>query len=158
MESEVFEIPAPNSILVETFERKPFAPVDTAISIYKETLRLCLKMPKRYTYLILQDVIHLAGEVMDYSKKANSVFAHNAHEQQIRIDFWIYARSSLQALSTRIDRFLEVPGTLNCKDEETGKSKRITRKELLNLLDLIISEQNLLTNQIKEESEKLNNY
>lgn len=71
-------MPAPNSRLIK--ERKPFAPVDTAIELYKKTFRACLKMPKRYTYLCSKDVVEMAGHVMDNAKSANSVFPTNEHD------------------------------------------------------------------------------
>lgn len=117
-------MPAPKSILTE--KPKPYAPVTNAIAIYEKTLHICLKMPKRYTYLILQDVIRLAGEVMDNTKKANSVFAQNLHEAQIRKDYWINARASLQALSSRIDRFIDAPQSLRYRDEHSNHTKGVT--------------------------------
>lgn len=135
-------------------EKRPFAPVDTAITLYKRVLAACLKMPKRYTYLILKDVIDLSGAVMDNAKCANSVFPTNAHEAQIRIDFWIVARAKLQALSSRIDRFLEIPDTLTYHDEQSGKSKGITVHELDEIADLIIEEMALLTSTIESDRER----
>lgn len=114
-------------------------------------------MPKRYTYLLLKDVIELSGKVMDNAKMANSVFPTNQHEAQIRRDYWIHARSCLQALSTRIDRFLEVPTTLTYRDERSGKIKGVSMNELIEIVDLINSEINLLTEQLKSETERYKN-
>ena len=148
-------MPAPKSRLVK--EPKPFAPVDTAIRLYKKVLAVCLKMPRRYTYLLLQDVINLAGEVMDNAKKANSVFPTNPHEAQIRRDYWIYARASLQALSTRIDRFLEVPSTLNYHDERADRTKGVTVNELGEIADLISAEMGLITDALKSDKNRFKN-
>ena len=114
-------------------------------------------MPKRYTYLLLKDVIELAGRVMDYAKMANSVFPTNQHEAQLRRDYWIRARSSLQALSTRIDRFVEVPGTFSYHDNSQHKTKGVKERELVEIADLIISEMNLLTTTLESEKERFEN-
>lgn len=148
-------MPAPKSRLLQ--EKKPFAPVDTAIKLYKKVVEVCAKMPKRYTYLLLQDVLQLAGRVMDNAKGANSVFPTNQHEVQIRRDYWIHARANLQALSTRIDRFMEVPGTLNYHDEKTGRTKGVTLKELEDVADLIISEMALITSALEDEKKRFKN-
>lgn len=145
-------MPAPKSILFE--EKKPFAPVDTTKVLYKKTIDACLKMPKRYTYLLLQDVVHLAGLVMDNAKGANSVFPANQHEVQIRRDYWIHARANLEALSSRIDRFLEIPNTLRYKDEESGRIKGITISELEEIADLINLEKDLLKKTLESEKER----
>ena len=146
---------APKSILAEM--RQPFAPVDKTKVLYKKTLDACLKMPKRYTYLVLQDVIHLAGLVMDNAKAANSIRPRNQHEAQIRRDYWLNARANLQALSSRIDRFLEIPETLRYKDEISGRSKGITVSELCEIADLINEEMGLLTSTLENELQRYKN-
>ena len=145
-------MPAPKSRLIE--ERQPFAPVDTANTLFRKVLKISMKMPKRYTYLLLQDLIHQARKVRDNAKAANAVFATNTHEQQIRIDYWIKTRAELQALSSGIDDFLDMPDTLTYKDQNTGKSKGITVKELEEIADLIVQEMRLLTKQLEKERSK----
>ena len=148
-------MPAPKSRL--RIEERPFAPVDNARKLYAKTLKLCLKMPKRYTYLVLQNVIELAARVRDNAKAANSVFPTNAHEAQIRRDYWIHARAALQSLALAVDSFLDIPDTLQYRDGTTGKTKGITVKELEELADLINREQALLTKQLKDEHERFKN-
>lgn len=148
-------MPAPKSILWQ--KRKPFAAVDLPPKLYKKTVDACLKMPKRYTYLILQDVIQPAGRVMDNTKAANSVFPTNQHEVQIRRDYWIHARADLEALSSRIDRFLEIPETLRYKDEISGRTKGITESELEEIADLIIQERGLITKALESDKERFKN-
>ena len=145
-------MPAPKSILRTSKEKKPFAPVDNASTLYTKVVQLCLKMPKRYTYLILQPVIHVAAEVMEETKKANSVFPQNQREYQIRRNHWIEARASLQALSSHIDRLVELPGVLSVK--ENGKKRQITEHELFEIGSLIISEMALIKHQLSEEKER----
>ena len=150
-------MPAPESRLIKVQEKRPFAPVDTAIRLYVLTERLCMKMPRRYTYLILKPVIKLAGKVMDNAKMANSVFPANAHEAQMRRDYWIKARANLQALSTRVNRFIEASGTLTYHDEAARKTKGITEKDLGELADLILQEQKLIKDIMETEKERYRN-
>ena len=114
-------------------------------------------MPRRYTYLILKPVIKLAGKVMDNAKMANSVFPTNAHEAQMRRDYWIKARANLQALSTRVNRFIEASGTLTYHDEAARKTKGITEKDLGELADLILQEQKLIKDIMETEKERYRN-
>lgn len=144
-------MPAPNSRLKP--QSKAYAPVDVAIKIYKKTVAICLKMPKRYTYLMLQDIIHLAGEVMDNCKKANSIFPTDREEANERKICWVRARASAQALSTRLDRLLEVPGITRYPDDN-GKYHGITEKELTELADLVNQELGYISNLLPCERER----
>lgn len=150
-------IPAPDSRWLANREKKPFAPVDTAIKLYQKVVMVCLKMPRRYTYLMLKDVIELSGQAMDNAKMANSVFPTNQHEVQIRRDYWIHARATVQALSTRIDRFFDARWTLQYHDERTGKTKGISIGELEEIADLIGQEQALITEALQSEKERFKN-
>lgn len=89
-----------------------FGAVDNADRIDDKILDICLRMPKRYTYLILQPLVNHAGDAADYVREGNSVFPKNKHEAQIRRDYVIRSYCSLQALSRRINRFLTHPQVL----------------------------------------------
>ena len=147
-------MPAPKSRLLTSKEKKPFAPVDTAKKLYKKVLDACLKMPKRYTYLLLMDVIHCAADVKRNAKGANSVFPTNQHEAQIRRDYWIHARAALQGLSSFIDDFLDAPDTLQYHDEQSGRTKGVTVHELEEIADLINAEMALLTKTLEDEQRR----
>ena len=110
-------------------DENKFEVVDMANKVYKQTVKLCVKLPKRYTYLVTQKVVDTAFDVMANAKTANSIFPINHHEAQIRRDYWLIARAKLQALSSSIDYFLAEPDILTYKDETTGKVKRITINE-----------------------------
>lgn len=105
-----------------------FEVVNTAFDLYKYTLDLCIKMPRRYTYLVLQPIVDLAGQVADYTKCANSVFPSSAHEAEIRRDYFIRARATLQALIGRANVLMEFSGVLTYKDEK--KTKGVTAHEI----------------------------
>lgn len=145
-------MPAPKSRLLN--EKRPFAPVDTAKKLYKKVLDMCLKMPKRYTYLLLTDVIHCAADVKRNTKGANSVFPTNQHEAQIRRDYWIHARAALQGLSSFIDDFLDMPDTLQYHDPASDRTKGVTLHELEEIADLINSEMGLITKALEDEQRR----
>lgn len=125
-------------------------------------------MPRRYTYFGLQQTNELAGSVMDNVKMANSVFVDYKSEHPDvdivlrdatrRLEHWKIAREHLQALSTRIDRFYDAKGTLTYHDATSGKTKGITQKELDEVIDLIIEENNNLNNTIDREKKQLKDF
>ena len=67
---------------VPALKRSPsgYQVVDTAQELYRKVIAMCIKLPKRYTPLVLQPFVELASEVADNTKCANSVFPHNQHE------------------------------------------------------------------------------
>ncbi len=48
--------------------------VNTANQIYVETLSFLTRMSARYSRLLAEPVAKLAGEIVDHSEKANSIF------------------------------------------------------------------------------------
>lgn len=140
---------------VPKHKRKPsgYQVVDTGQEIYTAAVNLALKMPKRYTYLVLKDFVELAGKVADYTKAGNSVFPTNQHEAQIRRDYFIHAHASLQSLISRTNRFLEIPESLQSVDED-GKVRRVTIGELNSLLHLLLEEANVLRGAMEKDKER----
>lgn len=145
-------MPAPNSILKPT--KNPFAPVDKTYKIYRKCLEICLKLPKRYTFLVSQNFMDSAHNLRKFAKGANSIMPTNKHEVQARRDCWLKARIYLQNLSAFIDDFLYEPTTLQYHDEKTGKTKGVAVKELEEIADLLIEEGRLITNTLKEEKKR----
>ena len=134
-----------------------FEVVNTANKIYKYTIKLCVKLPKRYTFLVSQKIANTAYEVMENARVANSIFPSNRHETQMRKNYWSIARAKLQVLSTSINYFADEPDILTYKDEVSGKVKRVTKNELNQLADVIAEEQTLLTNIMKSDKERFAN-
>ena len=124
--------------------------------MYDKVIKVCAKMPKRYTYLLLKDTVEIAGRIVDHVAAANSIFPTNQHEAQMRRDYWIRARALNQALSRRINRFINAEGSLTYVDEN-GKKKGVTKNELKEIMDMIIREQALITGTIKSEANKYKN-
>lgn len=133
-------------------DESKFEVVDNALELYKYTLRLCLKMPRRYTFLILQPVVELAGKVADYTKCANSVFPTNAHEAQIRIDYYIRARAELQALISRASIMADASGALTYQDEK--KTKGVTSNEIEKWSYMMYKELSLIKGSIDNDRKR----
>ena len=136
-------------------DESKFEVVNNALDLYKFTLSLCLKMPKRYTFLVLQPIVELAGNVADYTKCANSVFPTNAHEAQMRIDYYIRARAELQALISRAGILFEASGALNYKDEK--KTKGVTAHEIEKWSYMMYKELSLVKGAVENDRKRFKN-
>ena len=126
--------------------------VNTAGDLYNKTIQICLKLPKRYTYLVLQPIVELAGKVADYTKSGNSVYPSNAHEVQIRRDYFIHARATLQSLISRANIIIDIPTVLTYKDGD--KTKGVTKNELQEWADLMGKEDRLIAGAMKKDKER----
>ena len=113
----------------------PFNVVDLAGRIYDQTLDICLRMPKRYTYLVLLPILNLAGEVADFTKEGNSTIPNqrnpNPDDVRLRRLYFMKAKASLQALIRRMNFFLDRPDV--CRHEVNGHTVGITESELKTL-------------------------
>ena len=76
--------------------------VNTANDIYVETLNFLTRMSARYSRLLAEPVAKLAGQVMDYSEMANSVFPSSEQRKNIRRDYLLRAQAALKALDVRL--------------------------------------------------------
>lgn len=113
---------------------------------------MCVKLPKRYTDLILKDTVQDAKDVARCARKANSVFPHNQHEAQVRYDFWINALATIQALSDDLNDISEIPSVLRYK--EGGKEKGVTENELNEIADLVNEEFELLKGCLESDRKR----
>lgn len=118
--------------------------------IFKIILNMCLKMPKRYTYLILKDMIDLANKVSDYTRGAKSFEPTNQREAQIQVNYFIHANAALDALSGKINIFLQIPETLTYKDEQNKKNQGVTLNQLETISDYIQKERVLIQKSIEK--------
>ena len=76
--------------------------VNTANQIYIETLNFLTRLSARYSRLIAEPTAKLAGEVKDFSEKANSIFPSDAQRVDLRTAHLLEARASLMALDSRL--------------------------------------------------------
>lgn len=133
-----------------------FQVVETATRIYNHILDICLRMPNRYTYLILQPILNLAGEVADNTKKGNSIIPNRQdpimEDVRLRRIYFQKARASLQALITRMNFFVDRPQVLRHKigDREVG----VTEKELDSLAADMRSELSLIQGVLEKDQKR----
>lgn len=142
-------------------ERKPsgFAVVDTALSIYGDILDICLRMPNRYTYLILLPILNLANDVADYVKGGNSIIpnskAPNPVDVNLRRMYFQKARAALQALISKMNVFLLKPDVVRRKGKD-GKTIGITENELNSLAEKMRSELSLIGGVLEKDEKRYN--
>lgn len=125
----------------------PYEVVNTASKIFKLMLKICLKMPKRYTYLVLQDLIKSAGQTADFTRGAKSFDPVNTKQAQTQMTYFIHAGAALDALSGKLNIFLEIPESLTYRDEKK-KTKGVTLNELEELATYIKTQRNLIEQEI----------
>lgn len=77
--------------------------LENAYNLEVYTLQQALKMPKRYTFYINTALVRLAQECHSCVKAANSIYPTNAHEVQMRRDYFITANNHLQNLLSKLD-------------------------------------------------------
>ena len=84
--------------------------IHTARELQLYSIRKCANFPKRYTFYLGQPVAHASMRIYEYVKMANSVYPTNAHEVQIRRDYFIRANAELQSLISQIEICCELFG------------------------------------------------
>lgn len=82
--------------------------INTAYNIYVETLDFLTRMSARYSRLLAEPVAKLAGEVLDYAEKANSIFPSDDQRRGLRKAHLLEARASLMALDVRLSYCYQV--------------------------------------------------
>lgn len=76
--------------------------INTANQIYIETINFLTRLSARYSRLIAEPVAKLAGEVIDHTEKANSIYPSDAQRIELRKAHLLEARASLMALDVRL--------------------------------------------------------
>ena len=74
--------------------------VNLANEIYTETVAFLTRLSARYARLLAEPVAALAGEVIDQTEKANSIFPKG--EPNLRKGHLLEARAALMALDVRL--------------------------------------------------------
>ena len=146
-------MPAPKSRLVPKAE--PYEPMEVAKKLYRKVSNACVKMPDRYSYILLTQTIELAGKAMDNVKMALSVESPLALcEVEFRHGCWVKARAMLKALSNRFDRFVEVPDVLRYNDPNTNRKKGLTINEIEEIADLVNYELYLIDESLERDKRR----
>lgn len=76
--------------------------INQANQIYVETLNFLTRMSARYSRLLAEPTAMLAGEILDHSEKANSIFPSDDQRKELRKAHLLEARASLKALDVRL--------------------------------------------------------
>ena len=76
--------------------------VNLANLIYTETVAFLTRLSARYARLLAEPVAALAGEVIDHTEKANSIFPKGAPNLELRKGHLLEARAALMALDVRL--------------------------------------------------------
>lgn len=137
--------------------------VNTANQIYVETLNFLTRLSARYSRLVAEPVAKLAGEVIDYAEKANSIFPSDAQRVERRTAHLLEARASLKALDVRLTHCYLIMSENPEGCFTTSKGKTVGAKEAVEKLDamaqslgeLIDHEDELLKGQIKSTGQRL---
>ncbi len=127
--------------------------LETAMELEEYAIRYAIKFPKRYFFVITKDLLDLSKQVYNNAKSANSVYATNPTESQIRVNYVIHAICSLQALSSQLDVAQKVVTHYSAKDKD-GKEKSIPAKVWENWARLISKELTLLSGLKKKLQSK----
>ena len=142
-------------------KQKPsgFAVVDTALNIYGNILDICLRMPNRYTYLILLPILNLASDTADYVKEGNSVIPNakspDPDDVKLRRLYFQKARATLQALISKMNFFLLKPDIVR-KKMKGGKTVGITENELDGLSEEMRKELTLIGGVLEKDEKRYN--
>lgn len=76
--------------------------VNLAGEIFAETMAFLTRLSSRYSRLLARPVAELAGEVMDQTEKANSIFPKGEPNMSQRKGHLLEARAALMALDVRL--------------------------------------------------------
>lgn len=98
--------------------------VNTANQIYIRTIDFLSRLSARYSRLLAPQIAELAGEVMDRTEKANSIFPSNQQRKELRTAHLLEARASLNALDVRLTHcyWIMSQNPQGCFTSSTGKT------------------------------------
>ncbi len=111
--------------------------INTAATIYTETVNFLTRLSARYSRLLAEPTAKLAGEVLDHAEKANSIFPTPGDNQRIslRRAHLLEARASLMALDVRLTHcyMIMMENPEGCFT--TSKGKSVSSKDAMEKLD-----------------------
>lgn len=124
--------------------------VDTARQLEVKVLNLCIRSPKRYTFFLTSEIMHLASMVHNEVRSANNTYPRNKHEAQLRRDHLTEGNNALMNLIPKLvllyDALLENPDAQKWCD---GAIEEISL--------LIAAEKKLIRNTKRADAERYKN-
>nr|DAG62595.1 MAG TPA: hypothetical protein [Caudoviricetes sp.] len=82
--------------------------VENARKLQVFTIRNCVKFPKRYTYILVQEIAHLAENIDTHVRVAESIMPTNLHEAQMKRDELTYPFGLLNSLDDKLQLMHEI--------------------------------------------------
>ena len=137
--------------------------INTANQIYVETINFLTRLSARYSRLVAEDIAHLAGEIVDQSEKANSIYPSDDQRKSLRKAHLLEARASLKALDVRLTHcyLIMMQNPEGCFTTAAGKpvkpkdAEEKLDKMSQSLGELIDKENELLKGAIKSVGQRL---
>lgn len=107
--------------------------LNTANLIFTETMAFLTRLSSRYARLLAEPVAKLAGEVMDHTEKANSIYPSDDQRKDLRKAHLLEARAALMALDVRLTHCYLImsknpEGCFSSPKGQAPKGKEATRR------------------------------
>ncbi|MDE7243140.1 MAG: hypothetical protein K2O18_04070, partial [Oscillospiraceae bacterium] len=131
--------------------------INTAHAIYVQTLNFLTRLSARYSRLVAEPIAKLAGEIIDQTEKANSIYPSDPQRITLRKGHLLEARASLMALDSRLTQcyLVMMENPEGCFTTSTGrpvssKDAEVKLEKMAQNLGLLIDKENeLLKGAIK---------
>lgn len=114
--------------------------LDTAKELQTYTIRACVKFPKRYFFVISNDINQSAMKIHAFVKRGNSIFPSNADDARLRHEQFVLAVAELQNLISQINVAYDI--------------FPIEDKKIIKWMELIKTEISLVKSVIKKDKER----
>lgn len=121
--------------------------VETARVLEVKVLHLCIRSPKRLTFFLTTEVMHLASEVHNEVRTANNTYPRNKHEAQLRRDHLTAGNNALMNLVPKLALLYDAL----LLDE---KCRQWCDNAISEIADLIKKEKDLIRATKKAEAER----
>lgn len=82
--------------------------VENARKLLVHTIRNCVKFPKRYTYIVVQNIAETAEAIDEHIHKAEAILPTNLHEAQLKRDELTYAFGLLNSLDAKLHLMYDI--------------------------------------------------
>lgn len=116
--------------------------INTAIELEIFTIKQVIKFPKRYQYIITNDILRLTKDCLFNVKSANEIYPTNKIELEIRTKYLLDAKCNISNLYTQIDILIQL-----CEIE-------IKEQNIIKWMELITKEEQLIKSLLKKDKER----
>lgn len=77
--------------------------LDIARKLEKETIEMCVRFPKRYTFYVSQPLANTATRIHFLVKAGNSVYPQTAEDVATRRSYFVKAYAELQGMVSKVE-------------------------------------------------------